>query len=208
MEVRQSKQGDVMVLGPIGRLDTKTSTDFENIITETLKSGEKRFVIDLSLIEYVSSAGLRVMLMLAKKLPGLDGSLALCGMPDNVKEVFDVAGFTSVFTIAGTEEEALRLVVVDPRKAKLPGIAARLLALRDDTNEGMASPIEARIDPEAMEIINVAAGLLGVDSSRAPAERKAAVTPRSRADIERDSAEAKKDNPWSFSKFLRGAKKE
>jgi anti-sigma B factor antagonist len=67
MEIRDKKEGEVIILEPVGRIDTNTSGEFEDKIVEVLDRGETRFVIDLKEIDYISSAGLRVFLMAAKK---------------------------------------------------------------------------------------------------------------------------------------------
>ena len=97
----------MLVLELVGRLDTKTSGVLEKSVATHLGAGQRRFILDLAGMEYVSSAGLRIFLMLAKKLSGGKGSLALCGLSPQVKEVFDIAGFTRLFTLASTRAEAL-----------------------------------------------------------------------------------------------------
>lgn len=82
-----------------GRLDTNTAPDFEAKLTEQLARGRQRFLIDLGAVSYVSSAGLRVFLMLAKKLGRGEGKMVLYGLNEHVKEVFDTAGFSRIFTI-------------------------------------------------------------------------------------------------------------
>ena len=99
MEIRDKKEGDIVILEPIGRIDTNTSSEFENKIVEVMDSGVTRFVVDLKEIDYISSAGLRVFLMAIKKLKSLGGSFIICSMSDHIKEVFDISGFTPIFTI-------------------------------------------------------------------------------------------------------------
>lgn len=107
LEIRESKEAEVLVLALVGRLDTKTAGALEKSVATHLAAGQRRFVLDLSGMEYVSSAGLRIFLMLAKKVSGGTGGLALCGLSPQVKEVFDIAGFTRLFTLAATLAEAL-----------------------------------------------------------------------------------------------------
>ncbi|HKC23443.1 MAG TPA: STAS domain-containing protein, partial [Thermoanaerobaculia bacterium] len=107
MEIRESKAGDFVILEPMGRLDTKSSPDLEKKVLELLAAGQRRFVVDFGGVEFLSSAGLRVLLMLAKKLAGGNGYLALSALNERVREVFDIAGFTSVFTIRATAGDAV-----------------------------------------------------------------------------------------------------
>ncbi len=99
MEIRDKKEGEVAIIEPVGRIDTNTSGEFEDKIVEVMDRGETRFVVDLKEIDYISSAGLRVFLMAAKKLKSSGGSFVLCSMSDHIKEVFDISGFTPIFTI-------------------------------------------------------------------------------------------------------------
>lgn len=129
MEIREGRKSGFVVLEPVGRIDTKTSHEFEKKIVELLNSGERRFLIDLAEVEYMSSAGLRVLLMLAKKLSGTDGHLALCSMNDQVREVFEIAGFTSIFTIAPSQAEAIQNAPQKAKSSKVVELAAKLLGL-------------------------------------------------------------------------------
>jgi anti-anti-sigma factor len=107
-EVRETKlESGFFVLEPAGRLESKTSPELEKKVVALLGAGERRFVVDLSATEYVSSAGLRVLLMLAKKVSGGAGRLVLCGLNPQVREVFEIAGLGALFEIHGTRAEAL-----------------------------------------------------------------------------------------------------
>lgn len=80
IQITQEQQDGVRILALSGRLDTETAADVELTLQDLLAAGENRFLFDLSGIGYVSSAGLRVLLGLAKKLDGGKGELKLCGM--------------------------------------------------------------------------------------------------------------------------------
>ena len=64
-------------------------------------------LIDFKSLDYISSAGLRVLIMVAKKLKAAQGSLVLCNLDEKIYEVFNVSGFTAIFDICTTQEEAL-----------------------------------------------------------------------------------------------------
>src|ERR1700744_6025206 len=72
-----------------------------------MAAGERNFLIDMSGVGYVSSAGLRVLLATAKQLEGGKGSLRLCSLNASVKQVFDVAGFSKLFSIFANRDAAL-----------------------------------------------------------------------------------------------------
>jgi len=94
LEIKEHREGNVIILEPNGRLDTNTSDEFEAKLVELIDVEGLRLVIDLIHVDYISSAGLRVLLMAAKKLKIMNGSIALCSMSEHIKEVFDIAGFT------------------------------------------------------------------------------------------------------------------
>ena len=107
MEIQEERSGGVLVITPTGRLDTTTSGDLELRLFRLLEVPERRFVIDLGRTEYISSAGLRVLLMLAKKLPALGGELVLCELRPSVRQVFELAGFDALFRLEATRLEAV-----------------------------------------------------------------------------------------------------
>ena len=106
MEIVQEQLGEVYVLAPVGRLDTDSASDLELALQDLDAAGAKHFVVDLAQIGYVSSAGLRVLTALSKSCEG-GGSLRLAGMSAQVKQVFDVAGFTKMFKIYPDRNAAL-----------------------------------------------------------------------------------------------------
>ena len=81
---------------------------FEDKILAVIDGGERRLVIDLSRLDYVSSAGLRVFLLASKRLNPAGGKLVLCSLQEPVKEVFDIVGFFSILSILGSKDEALK----------------------------------------------------------------------------------------------------
>ncbi len=106
MEIAAERVDGVLVLSPQGRLDSHNSPELEQRALLEIGSGTKRLVIDLSAIDYISSAGLRAFLAVAKKLKDPPGRLVLCGMAPSVRQIFDLAGFTPIFTIAAERETA------------------------------------------------------------------------------------------------------
>ncbi|MFO1494824.1 MAG: STAS domain-containing protein [Lysobacterales bacterium] len=107
LEIGSETHGDFRVLRLNGRLDTETSADFELAAHDLTQAGERRFVVDLGGISYVSSAGLRVLLALAKQVEG-SGVVRLCSLAPSVRQVFDLSGFSKLFVIAPDLQAALR----------------------------------------------------------------------------------------------------
>ena len=107
MEITESKAGTTLILGISGRLDATTSPDLDKLITQRLQSGANNLLMDLSQLQYISSAGLRVLAVALKQVSANSGRMRLCGLREPVKMVFDVSGFTSFFPISASVEEAL-----------------------------------------------------------------------------------------------------
>ncbi|MEW6259586.1 MAG: STAS domain-containing protein [Thermodesulfobacteriota bacterium] len=107
MEITQSFQKDRCVLSLNGRLDSNASPELDRKIGEIIDGGCTQLVIDFKKLDYITSAGLRIMIKTAKALKGKSGGLVLCEMADYVREVFEIAGFDKFLPIVSTLEEAL-----------------------------------------------------------------------------------------------------
>ena len=108
MEISEEQKGGVLTLGLSGKLDATSSKAFEDRILAVIDAGARQLVVDLSRLDYVSSSGLRVFLLAAKRLKSANGKIVLCSLKDPVREVFDIAGFSSIFSVYGSHEEALK----------------------------------------------------------------------------------------------------
>ncbi len=108
MNIKEIKKDLATVIMIEGRLDSSSSGMLEKKILSLMETGEKNFLVDFSGMDYISSAGLRVLLMAAKKTKPAGGKVVLSALTDNVREVFDIAGFTSIFSIFATQEEAVK----------------------------------------------------------------------------------------------------
>jgi anti-anti-sigma factor len=108
MEIQKQKKDTTLVITVKGRLDALSAPDFEKDLLETIAQGEKKLLLDLSDLQYISSAGLRSFLILAKKLKAEQGEVLFCGLKGPVAEVFKISGFYSIFKIFDTQEEAFQ----------------------------------------------------------------------------------------------------
>ena len=97
MNITKLKNGNTMSVSVEGRLDTATAPEFENSVKPEL-DGISELNIDFSGLNYISSAGLRVLLSLQKTM-SKQGSMKLTGVDDTVNEIFEVTGFTDILTI-------------------------------------------------------------------------------------------------------------
>ena len=103
MEIIEHKEGKTLVLAVIGRMDALTSPTFDRCFSDCLSSGEKRLRVDLSGVDYISSAGIRSLLVISKRIKEETGRIVFCGLSDAVKKAFQNTGLTSILRIA-TEE--------------------------------------------------------------------------------------------------------
>ena len=99
MEFAQELAGDVVIVKLSGRLDSSTAPPAEENFARVLAGGALHLAIDMSNLEYISSAGLRVLLVVAKKVQQGQGKVVLFGLVRNVREVFSISGFDRIFTI-------------------------------------------------------------------------------------------------------------
>lgn len=106
MDIQQHHLDQVIVLAPHGRLDSTTAGDLEKHLLGLLDQGQSQLVVDFMELDYISSAGLRVLLMAAKRIKSIQGNLALCAMKNNIKEVFEMSGFDRIFAIYDSRDEA------------------------------------------------------------------------------------------------------
>ncbi len=107
MEIEIEKQGKSLLIKVKGRMDAVTSSEFEQKCAELIEDGERYFIVDLERLEYISSAGLRSILITARELEPDQGEICFCNLKGLVREVFSVSGFHLTFSIYDTCEEAL-----------------------------------------------------------------------------------------------------
>jgi len=107
MEIGEEQTGETLVIAPRGRVDSVSSSELERCVVARLDAGVRRLVIDLAGVDYVSSAGLRVLLVAAKRLKPPQGVLVLCGLGPSVRAVLELAGFMSLFAVEPAREQAL-----------------------------------------------------------------------------------------------------
>lgn len=107
LNVTEQTMQNKLVVFCEGRIDSTNANIFENKIVEIIDKGNNTLIIDFSKIAFVSSAGLRVLLIAAKKVKPYGGSVILSGLSNEVQEVFDISGFSSIFTIYKTVDEAV-----------------------------------------------------------------------------------------------------
>ncbi|MBF0120274.1 MAG: STAS domain-containing protein [Desulfobacterales bacterium] len=111
MEVSAKKDKKAVIFTVKGRVDAITSPELEKKLVAEIGGDEKNFIINMRGLDYISSAGLRVILFIAKKIKSKQGDILLVGLQGSVKEVFEISGFLSIFKVFDTEEAALNYKV-------------------------------------------------------------------------------------------------
>jgi len=106
LQLFEQLRDGMLILRPNGRLDTTTSVDFGKDLINKVETGSSNIVIDFSDLDYISSAGLRTLLMAVKLMESKKRQLSLCSLNSQVQEVFDVSGFSGIFTLHTDIEQA------------------------------------------------------------------------------------------------------
>jgi anti-sigma B factor antagonist len=109
VEIIEKMQNDINIYRLIGRLDSNTSQGFEQKLFQAISEGAKNMVVDFKDIDYISSAGLRVILKAFKALQREDGRIILCSMQKFVREIFKMIGIDSFVPIVDTLDDALKV---------------------------------------------------------------------------------------------------
>jgi anti-anti-sigma factor len=108
MEMLEARRNDILVLALKGRLGATSAPPVLNHLQKRIDEGERQFAVDAAELTYISSSGLRLLLQVAKQLKERSGQMVLCGLQEPVKRVLEIAGFTSLFSIFSSSEEAIQ----------------------------------------------------------------------------------------------------
>lgn len=108
IDIKEDKQGDILILRVRGRLDAISTPGAEKKIFDQINNGQHKLLLDFKGVDYLSSAGMRMLLSTTKKLKTLNGKLVVCNVTTNVMDVLKMSGFDHVIELTATEEEALR----------------------------------------------------------------------------------------------------
>ncbi|MHC4708846.1 MAG: STAS domain-containing protein [Planctomycetota bacterium] len=107
MNISNREEGGVTVVGVEGNLDTNTAPDAQQHLDALQDDEVGKILVNFEQLDYISSAGLRVLLATAKRLGTSGGSLRICGLNETVSEVFEISGFSVILNVFGSEAEAL-----------------------------------------------------------------------------------------------------
>jgi len=107
MELREESLGEVVVLAVTGRIDSNTAPTLGERLSETFATSRRRLVLDLRQLEYMSSAGFRILLLAARRAEETGSRFVLCSLSRKVHQMFELGGFLDLFSIAASREDAI-----------------------------------------------------------------------------------------------------
>ena len=107
MDVKLDRNDGVVVIGVAGRLDAGDAMDFEGTVRNGIEDADRAVVMDMGELGYISSAGLRAVLLIAKNLKKSNTAFAVCSLPDNIGDVFRMSGMDKIIAVHGSKAEAL-----------------------------------------------------------------------------------------------------
>lgn len=110
MNIEATELNGVTIIPLEGRLDGNNATVAEQAFLKLLEDGKQQFIFDFTNLQYISSAGLRVILVAAKKLRASKGRMVCACLGEQVYDVFEMSGFTTILEMAATREEALEKI--------------------------------------------------------------------------------------------------
>lgn len=105
LQIGEQRKDRVVILSPAGRIDNDTSPGFQTRLLDAVGKGP--VLVDLAAVEYISSAGLRALMMAAKQAKTANTKVVVAGLQPVVKEIFDISRFSFVVQVFGTTAEAL-----------------------------------------------------------------------------------------------------
>ncbi|PJF40793.1 MAG: anti-sigma factor antagonist [Chloroflexi bacterium] len=106
IEVNVAQQGQVAVITVVGRVDSNTASEFDASLTGVIDKGTTQIVVDLSAVNYMSSAGLRVLVSALQKVQRVSGDVRLVQPTERVQEIIEMSGMDTIFQIFSTQVAA------------------------------------------------------------------------------------------------------
>ena len=106
MQISTRTSNDIHIVAIAGSLDSTTAPEAQKSL-DAVVAGAKKVALDFTQLDYISSAGLRVLLGAAKKLKASGGKFAMFGLNQSVREVFEISGFSAILSVYPSETEAV-----------------------------------------------------------------------------------------------------
>ena len=127
IQVKSARDGATATVEAEGIIDTRGALEFESCLVGVCNDGARLVVVDLSKVDLMTSAGIRVLVMMAQRLQRSGGGLALCALSDRVRSVLEIAGLLAQFRIGPTREQAIALLNDAAKRAAATGPAGSRL---------------------------------------------------------------------------------
>jgi anti-sigma B factor antagonist len=109
MLLEKTQYPDTTIFHLKGRLDASSTEELEHLILVNLEQGMKNLIMDFSELDYINSAGLRILVMSYQRLQPIGGQVAVCGAKDYIAEIFDISGYNRVFSMYPDLDQAMSL---------------------------------------------------------------------------------------------------
>jgi stage II sporulation protein AA (anti-sigma F factor antagonist) len=110
MDITETRSAGVVTLALSGRLDGTSSGGLETKMLALIDAGDRRFIIDMANVDFMSSVGLRAFVVIAKGLHAVGGRIVLCAVQPPIKQLFELTGLNASFTMRDTREDAAALL--------------------------------------------------------------------------------------------------
>ena len=106
MEIKTEREDGILIANVNGRVDSANAREFENVLSSAISDDDSSVVVDFGGLSYISSSGLRVILLVAKSLRNRNAEFALCSLSGPIGEVFKISGFDKIISIYDSQAEA------------------------------------------------------------------------------------------------------
>ncbi len=110
MGISTEREGATLIAKTEGRVDGANAREFQDALEEAIDPADRAVILDLENLSYISSAGLRVILLTAKTLRKQDASLSVCSLSEPIRQVFEISGFDKIIPIHASQAEAVAAV--------------------------------------------------------------------------------------------------
>ena len=110
LTVQGERKGDVLIANTAGRVDGANAREFQDALETLLKDNANAMILDLQNLSYISSAGLRVILLISKQLQGKGATFGVCSLSSAISEVFQISGFDKIIPTHAAQADALSAI--------------------------------------------------------------------------------------------------
>ena len=107
LNISTERQGGALIAVAEGRVDGANALEFHEALEAAINPDDTGMVLDFEGISYISSAGLRVVLLVAKTLQKQSAKMAVCSLSESIREIFEISGFDKIIPVHGSRSDAL-----------------------------------------------------------------------------------------------------